>query len=143
VDLVCGFQLEQPQVLVRWGISEDQLQIIFTGMNLRRVTNGYFVTPCKSLGGLSHMLGFHFTPRIDGTLVEFEFFGTEHPDLKTSYQAFQHHLETTFGPPTVTSGGTEGFDSHVWLFPGAKVMHYVQEHFGPAEYVRIEIVNLG
>jgi hypothetical protein len=138
MDLLSGFQLEQPHVLVRWGISEDQLQIIFTGMELRRVTDGYFVIRCQSLGSLSHMLGFHFTPRINGTLLEFELFSTNYPDLQASYQAFQQHLEMAFGPATATSAGTEGFDSHVWLLAGGKVMHYVQEHFGPAEYVRIE-----
>jgi hypothetical protein len=108
MNLLSGFQLEQPHVLVGWGISEHQLLNIFTGMELRRVTDGYFVTHCESLGGLSHMLGFHFTPRVDGALLEFELFGTEYPDLETSYRVFQHHLEMTFGPATTTSAGTEG-----------------------------------
>lgn len=138
MDLVRGFQLELPQLLVPWDISERQLQDLFTGMDLRRVTDGYFVGSCKTLGGLSHKLGFHFAPRTNGTLAEFEFFDNGHPDLKSSYQAFQPHLEITFGTPTLTSAGTEGFDSHVWLLPGGKVSHSVQEHFGPAEYVRIE-----
>ena len=66
MDLANGFQLEDPHLLVPWGLSEEQLQDLFKGLELRRVTDGYFVTRCTSLGGLSHKLGFHFTPRIDG-----------------------------------------------------------------------------
>jgi hypothetical protein len=62
MDLASGFQLERPHLLVRWGQSEEQLRDLFKGLELRRVTDGYFVARCTSLGGLSHDLGFHFTP---------------------------------------------------------------------------------
>jgi len=57
--------------------------------------------------------------------------------LPTSYDVFQRHLEETFGPPTLTSLGSEGYLSHTWTFTGAEILHYVHEHFGPAEYVII------
>jgi hypothetical protein len=135
-DIVSGFQLEQPQVLVRWSISEKQLQDLFRIGQLRRVTNGYYVTRCTSLGGLLHDLGFHFTPSVNGTLAEFELFGNE-----VSYEEFQSHLEGTFGPPTDTSPGTEGVPSHVWRIKDVQIAHRVQEHFGPAEYLRIERIK--
>lgn len=137
MDITSGFQLEQPQVLVCWGISENQLQELFRGQQLRRVTDGYFVTSCTSLCGLSHKVGFHFAPGISGSLAEFELFenGFEYPEA--SYREFQNHLETSFGPPTDTSPGSEGFPSHIWRFNDVQIIHRVQEHFGPTEYLRI------
>lgn len=137
MDLSQGFQIERPNVFVPWDISETQLQQGFEELQLRRVTNGYFTAHCTSLEGLTHELGFHFYPRNDGRLVEFEFFRNSCPDLADSYQKFQHHLEAAFGQPTITVPGTEGFPSHTWRFPRAEVIHRVQEHFGPAEYVRV------
>ena len=83
-------------------------------------------------------MGFHFWPRGDGRLLEFEFFQGPFPDLAASYEGFQRHLEATFGQPTITVPGSEGYPSHTWRFLGADVLHFVQEHFGPAEYVRIQ-----
>jgi hypothetical protein len=40
VDIASGFQLEQPHVFVPWGISEEQLQNLFKGMELRPITGG-------------------------------------------------------------------------------------------------------
>ena len=137
MDLSKGFQIEHPRVFVPWDTPETQFLDGFEGLHLRLVTDGYFTTHCTSLSGLSHELGFHFQPRGRGTLVEFEFFCSSCPDLPTSYDAFQRHLEETFGPPTLTSPGSEGYLSHTWMFPGVEIVHYVQEHFGPAESVRI------
>jgi hypothetical protein len=83
-------------------------------------------------------LGFHFYPRGDGGLVEVEFFRTSYLDLAASYQEFQYHLEATFGRPVTTTAGSAGFPSHIWRFPGADVIHVVQERFGPEEHVRIK-----
>jgi hypothetical protein len=137
MDLSKGFQIEEPSVFVPWDIPEAQFQNELSGLQLRRVTGGYFTTRCKSLSGLSHNLGFHFYPRNSGMLREFEFFNSSPLDLADSYQRFQHHLEQTFGPPTSSAPGSEGYVSYIWNFPGAEIVHSVQEHFGPAEYVRI------
>jgi hypothetical protein len=136
MDLSSGFQIEDPSVLIRWGIAEAELEGIFGLSALRRVTDGYYVIPCYSLGGLRHKLGFHFDPRVGGRLVELEFF--EAYSQEPSFQAFQRHLEATFGPPTQTAPGTEGFLSHFWRVPGAEISHYVRDHFGPEENVRIK-----
>jgi hypothetical protein len=137
MDVSRGFQIEQPNIFISWGISEAELEEVFSGLDLRRVTDGYFVTHCSSLGGLSHKLVFHFDPRVGGGLVELEFFGTLYPHIAASFRLFQQHLESTFGQPTVTVPSTEGFLSHTWRLKGGDVFHYVQEHFGPAEAVRI------
>jgi hypothetical protein len=141
MDVASGFQLEQPQMLVRWGISEEQLQRLFPESELHRVTDGYFVSRCTSLCGLTHKVGFHFAPRLNGSLVEFELFGNGYAYPEASYQEFQSHLVTTFGAPTVTSQGTEGFPSHMWRIKNVQIIHEVREHFGPAEYVRITKIN--
>jgi hypothetical protein len=72
-----------------------------------------------------------------GWLAEFEFFRNASPDLATSYQAFQQHLEETFGLPTLTIPGSEGYLSHTWTFPRVEIVHLIRERFGPEEYVRI------
>lgn len=137
MDVSKGFQIEEPRVFVPWDTFESQFQNGFEGLHLRLVTQGYFTTHCISIKGLSHELGFHFYPRVNGRLVELEFFCSPYSELAASYKEFQCHLEQTFGPPTTTVPGSEGYPSHTWLPTGAEVVHYVQEHFGPAEYVRI------
>ena len=137
MDISKGFQIEEPNVFVRWDTPERQFQQRFAGMQVRRVTDGYFTSHCISLGGLSHELGFHFNPRNNGKLAEFEFFRSSYPDLAASYQEFQRHLEHTFGPSTLTVPGSEGYPSHTWNRPGVEIVHFVQERFGPEEHIRI------
>jgi hypothetical protein len=138
MDLSKGFQIEEPHVFVPWETPETQFLDGFEGLHLRLVTDGYFTTHCTSLEGLSHELGFHFRPRKNGRLVELEFFSSSYSNLAESYQEFQRHLEATFGQPTITVPGSEGYLSHIWRSQGAEVVHYVMEHFGPAEYIRIK-----
>jgi hypothetical protein len=137
MDIANGFQLEEPRILVPWHISENVLRNLFEGLKLRRVTDGYYVIRCISLGGLSLDLGFHFAPRVGGMLAEFELFQTAVP-VEVSFEEFQRHLEAIFGPPTSVSPGTEGFPSHFWRIDDVQISHSVREHFGPAEYLRIE-----
>jgi len=141
MDLSKGFQIEQPDVFVPWNITEDRFQEAFRSLDLRRVTDGYLVAHCTSLGGLSHELGFHFYPRGSGRLSELEFFCVSNIDLSVSYQQLQRHLENTFGPATVTAPGQDGYLSHTWSFAGAEIVHFVQERFGPEEHVRIRRSN--
>jgi hypothetical protein len=138
MDISKGFQIEQPQVFVPWKIHEEQLQEIFREHTLRHVTHGYYTTSCTSLGGLSHELGFHFHPRGGGVLIEFEFFRRSYPDQAASYAEFQRHLESTFGAPNISTPGSEGFPSCTWRLPGAEVVHFVFDRFGPEEHVRIK-----
>jgi hypothetical protein len=137
MNISIGFQIEAPDVLVPWNISEKELNVLLGSHELRKVTNGYYVLPCKSLGGLSHHLGFHFTPRDDGRVCEFELFRPEVP-IEISYRDFQDHLELCFGPSLSTSSGTEGYPSHLWKIQDVQISHTVQEHFGPAEYLRFK-----
>ena len=138
MNIAEGFSIEQPDLFVPWNISEAELRRIFTGNRLCEVTRGYFTTSCVSLGGLSHELGFHFHPRAGGVLLELEFFRRAYPDQAASYHEFQRHLESTFGKPTTTTPGSEGFPTHAWKLPRVRIGHYIFDRFGPEEHVRIE-----
>jgi hypothetical protein len=135
MDLSRGFQIEEPNVFVPWDTTEAQFQQTFGRLHLRQQNHGYYDTHCTALSGLSLELGFLFNWK--GQLVELQFLCRSRPDLDTSYEVFQRHLEETFGPPTLTSPGDEGYPDHTWTFPGVEIRHYVSEHFGPAESVRI------
>jgi len=137
MDISKGFQIEQPPVFVPWNIHEKELLDLFPEHALRYITHGYYTTSCISLGGLSHELGFHFHPRDGGVLIEFEFFRRTYPDQAASYAEFQRHLESTFGAPTVSAPGSEGLPSCTWRLPGAELVHFIYDRFGPEEHVRL------
>ena len=136
MDISEGFQIEEPDVFVPWGVSEAELSDLL-GSHLRHVTDGYYTVSCHSLGGMKHELGFHFEPRHNGKLHELEFFRRSYADQAGSYKQFQRHFEQAFGPPDRTEPGTEGFASHEWHRPGAVIRHYVFDRFGPEEHMRI------
>jgi hypothetical protein len=138
MDVAQGFKIEQPEALVPWGISETEFERDFGALGLRRVTHGYFTTHCVSLRGLPHELGFQFYPRGAVGLNELEFFRSSPRSLEISFQEFQRHLEATFGKPTITTQGQEGFPFHRWQLSGADVVHFVIQRFGPEEHVRIK-----
>jgi hypothetical protein len=140
MNLSDGFQMEEPALLIPWGIREAQLQQLFATHSLCHVTRGYYTTSCVSLHGLRHELGFHFEPRTGGILSELEFFRRAYPDLAASYHEFQRHLEASFGSPASSSPGSEGFLSHTWSPGGAVIRHFVFDRFGPEEHVRIQHV---
>jgi hypothetical protein len=132
MDLNRGFTLENPPVTIRFGMSERELRQL-VGDRLRRVTSGYHCLSCTSLCGLRHELGCHF----ERGLRELEFFRKAYPDQRASFNEFQHHFESAFGPPTETMPGGEGFPSHRWVFPGFEIVHVVYDRFGPEEHMRI------
>ncbi len=139
MDLREGFQLDDPLVFVPWTVTDAGLRRLLWERGLRRVTTGYYVlSDCLSLGGLRCELGFHFVPRGGDRLDELEFFRRAYPDQAASFREFQECFERAFGPPTATRPGDEGFPSHEWAVPGARIVHYVIERFGPEEHMRIQ-----
>ncbi len=76
---------------------------------LSSVTRGYLTLEVVSLGGLRHMLGFHFDPRNNSRLVELEFFRSSYRDQQASFDEFQRHLAVTFGSARRSGPGDEGF----------------------------------
>jgi hypothetical protein len=139
MDLERGFQIEHPAAFVTWGILEAELLELLP-IAPDHVTSGYYVIDCVSLSGLCHALGFHFHKPQGGTLRELEFFRRAYPaypDLTASFEEFQEHLVTTFGPPDAESPGDEGFPRYGWRVGATIVRHYVFDRFGPEEHVRI------
>lgn len=124
-----------PDVFVPWGIGEAELQTLLP--SARKVTRGYFTLDCVSLGGLRHMIGFHFDPRRAGRLVELEFFRASYPDQHASFANFQRHLESTFGHAERSGPGDSGFPWYEWDLGGTQIQHLVFDRFGPEEHVRI------
>jgi hypothetical protein len=138
MDLRAAFPIEDPPVSVPWGATEEQLVQLLASASPRRVTRGYVTLPVQVLGGLNCMLGFHF--RDSGRLSELEFFRTAYPDQQASFDEFQRYFEQALGPPSRTEAGDQGFPLHEWRLPGARVVHYVFDRFGPEEHMRIQRV---
>ena len=137
MDLASGFQIDSPNVFVPWGIREDELKSLLDAHGLKRVTHGYYTLFCVSLDGLSHQLGFHFYPRSGGILNELEFFRLSHESQEASFNEFQEHFESAFGKPTNEQPGDQGFPSFSWNLPGAQIVHYLFDRFGPEEHMRV------
>ena len=140
MDLTTGFQTDEPRAFVPWTTSQADLRSLF-GSALREVTHGYFTLGCVSLGGMEHALGFHFEPRQSDQLRELEFFRREAMPLPDSFDDFQRHFEATFGPPARSGPGPEGFPTHEWFFGRVRIIHLVQERFGPEEHMRIQYLG--
>lgn len=132
-----GFPIDDPPLVVPWGLTAHQLNELLRPHGLRQVTRGYHVLSCKSLGGLAHELGFHFDPSAGRHRYWLEFFRPSYPDLRQSYEEFQRHLESTFGQPTHTQSGDQGYPSHAWEVGQFIVHHSVYERFLLCEAVTI------
>ena len=137
MDLTSGFPLTAPLKFIPWRISNLELEDLFDGYALKKVKHGYYTLKCEPLPGLHCVLGFHLHEY--DVLTELEFFKTlqSEADIAASYADFQRHFETTFGPPTKTEKGAEGFPAYEWILPGARIIHLVRERFGPEELMRI------
>lgn len=131
-----GFPIEDPQVVVPWGVTEADLLALLP-VRPRHVTAGYLTLEVVSLCGMRHTLGFHFQPRNQGRLAELEFFRLPYANLADSYAEWDEHLERTFGPPHARRPGDEGFDSCTWLVEGVELCHVVRDRFGPEELIRM------
>lgn len=137
MDIRDGFALEDPAVVIPWTITVAELRSLF-GSHLREVTRGYFTVSCTSLGGLRHELGFHFMPRDGDRLNELEFFRRAYPNQAESFEEFQRHFEAAFGRPDWTEQRSGAFPAYAWNVPGAQIVHYVIDRFGPEEHLHIE-----
>jgi len=135
MDLRQGFTLADPSVTVPWTASEEHLQELLGGI-LRHRTGGYWVAKVKLLGGLQCNIGFHFEGQ-PAVLANLEFFRDAYPDQRESFEEFQRYFELAFGAPTSKNRGTAGYPEFRWSVPGAEIVHYVYDRFGPEEHMRI------
>jgi len=139
IDITNGFQIETPNIFVPWDIDERELKKIFKAGSLKHVTEKYYTTSCTSLNGLNCMLGFHF--QLDGELNELEFFRTDYSDPQKSFDEFQKYFVGSFGNPTKTSKGNEGFNNYEWNLGKVQIVHFVYDRFGPEEHMRIKFTR--
>ncbi len=139
MDIMKGFKMDSPSVFVPWEIDEKELKEIFKSHSLKRVTTKYYTTSCTSLNGLNCILGFHFAP--NGQLNELEFFRTDYSDQQKSFDEFQKHFVDSFGNPTKTSKGNEGFNNYEWNLGKIQIVHFVYDRFGPEEHMRIKFTK--
>lgn len=137
MDIVKGFQIEDPNVFVPWSVSQSQLRELLARHGLRHVVEGYFTITCRSMGGMEHELGFHFEPRSGDFLFELEFFRRSYSDQNILYQEFQDRFEAEFGTPDFIKPGYEGYDSCTWNLGYVEIVHYVFDRFGLEEHMRI------
>ena len=137
MDIRRGFQFDEPNYFISWGIDENTLASLFKDTELNCITTGYFTTTCKSLNGLNCRVGFHFEPRENGHLLELEFFRTNYDDLQKSFDEFQYYFEKKFGQPTYFRAGTEGFNDYLWVFDNVSINHVISNRYGPEEHMRI------
>ncbi|HMJ46600.1 MAG TPA: hypothetical protein VK498_04690 [Ferruginibacter sp.] len=137
MDINKGFQIDEPNLFIPWGIEEMKLTNLFISKKLTHVTTGYYTTTCKSLNGLDCELGFHFAPRFNGHLKELEFFRRNYDDPKKSFDDFQSYFEKQFGEPTYSRKGSEGFNDYKWVIGNTEIIHNVFDRFGPEEHMRI------
>jgi hypothetical protein len=134
-----GFQIKQPNVFVPWRVNENVLTELFSGYNLRKVSNGHYTLSCVSLNGLHHELGFHFHPRANGVLMEMEFYLKSPRSLTQSFKMLQRHFEAAFGAPTAARCVRRSYpeNSYTWESKGARIEHAVRERIWDADKVRV------
>ena len=138
MDIDKGFQIDQPNIFVPWDIDENTLTDLFKGQELKHVTTGYYTINCTSLDSLNCMIGFHFDPRSNGRLNELEFFRMNYDNQQKSFAEFQNAFTNSFGQPSSTTKGNEGFNNYEWRLNNVQIVHYVFDRFGPEEHMRIK-----
>jgi hypothetical protein len=141
MDINNGFKIDTPDIFVSWEISDNVLVNLFKNYHLTYVTADYYTAKCKSLNGLECEIGFHFRPRPTRQLVELEFFRSNYHDRQKSFVDFQKYFELSFGQPTSTTKGNEGFNKYEWLLGNIQIVHDVYDRFGPEEHMRIRLLR--
>lgn len=138
MDIEKGFQIDQPNIFVPWDIDEKTLRDLFKGQDLKYVTTGYYTVNSTSLDISNCMLGFHFDPRSNGRLNELEFFRINYDNQQKSFDEFQNAFTHSFGQPSSTTKGNEGFNNYEWRLNDVQIVHYVFDRFGPEQHMRIK-----
>lgn len=99
-----GFPIEDPQVVVPWGVTEADLLALLP-VRPRHVTAGYLTLEVVSLCGMRHTLGFHFQPRNQGRLAELEFFSLSVRELGGLLRRVGRALGADLRSPARASAG--------------------------------------
>jgi hypothetical protein len=141
MDIRQAFAIEDPLISLPWGIGLRELQASLPGVRLQRVTHFDHVLPVTVLGGLQCMLALRFGGPQAG-LSALELFRASNRRRRAGFAEFQQHLEASFGPPTSTQPGLQGFPTHHWRLPGGvEIEHYAMDRFGPEAHACIRRID--
>ena len=136
-DLAHGYALEQPSILVPWGLSRRQLVSVLGPHGLRKVDANNFVLSCTSLSGLHHQLLFQYDFSLGPKRYFLKLYQSNPQDIRKSYETFQLHLEMTFGRPSRSEETEDGFLYHTWNLGEVTVSHSVHERFVFCETIAV------
>ncbi len=136
-DLTHGYPLEQPSMLVPWGLSRRQLVSVLGPYGLRKVDANNFVLACTSLSGLHHQLLFQYDLDHGQKKYLLRMYQSNPQDIRESYETCQLHLEMTFGRPSRSDETEDGFLHHTWNLGEFTVSHSVHERFGFCETIAV------
>jgi hypothetical protein len=136
-ELSRGFLLEQPSLTIPWGLSKTELTRLLSPYGLRKLSRDHYQLSCTALGGLTIELGFHFELICGSARYTLQIWRKCQVDVEADYYELQRHLESTFGFPTRTEPGSEGYPTHYWNQGDFTVKHWLWEHFDLLDCVGI------
>lgn len=138
MDIAKGFQVDDPAVLIPWGISVQRLLDLFSSSSsskqaLRKVASEYYTFSGVALG-LYTDIGFHFERN---KLEQFELFDLTQNNLNERYNKYQSALVREFGQPTQSRTVSIFPPAHEWCILNYRILHFAQDRFGPESHLRI------
>lgn len=126
-----GFPLEDPPVLIPWGLSQNDLRELFDEYDLRQIALDTYEIECTAFNGLRLKLYIHFDERrYRDKKYTLSFLRVDHGNVHEDFEEFQRHLEETFGTPTTTAPGEDGFPYHRWELGVYDASHVVIDRHG-------------
>ena len=144
-DIRSGYKIDNPDIFIPWEISQSHFEALLKGHPFKKVTSNYYTIECTSLGGLNHMLGFHFELKKGSNLCHLkllEFFRKAYPDYEESFIEFQKYFTNKFGNPTREYPiNAEGFPAYEWSISYIQIHHYIMDRFGLEERLFIKNVK--
>ena len=137
-QLLYGVQIEDPKVLIPWGICVNDLVSMFQYYNLSQVTEEYYYVENISFIGEKCNMGIYFKQ----TLYKIAFWRDDYQgrdDYIKSFNNFQSALEKVFGQPTEQKQVLIDFENCVWYIgENITIQHFVLDRFGLEENLYIE-----
>jgi hypothetical protein len=133
-----GITLFEPNRLLQWKQSKNEIIELFAGEKLEKITDDYYTIFASVFQkDFSCNIGFHFEYNV---MRKLEFFRNREYYIKhnifESYSEFQTVLENFFGIPT----SYQQRNCCLWKFKIIEISHCIYERFGPEEHTEIKIL---
>jgi hypothetical protein len=117
-----GFQIEVPDLILRWDMSESELLKALPS-SCRELNPDLRLMDCECLGGLLCTLAIHSSSRGSSGLTKIEVRLRTVDDLHSAFEMLQSHLESSFGPPDTSTPGYQGLSDFTWKRGPVRIMH--------------------